>query len=63
MSLLKVCVNPIFEDWVLLSDSLDKPISALVVSGLFYFLAHLSHRLRVSNCHWPLSVVRRQQLL
>ena len=34
------------------------------------FLAHLSHRLRVSYCHWPmsvvrraLSVVRRQQLL
>ena len=29
------------------------------------FLAHLSHRLRVSYCHWPMSVVRRrrQQLL
>ena len=23
------------------------------------FLAHLSHRLRVSYCHWPMSVVRR----
>ena len=22
-------------------------------------LAHLSHRLRVSYCHWPMSVVRR----
>ena len=25
----------------------------------FLFLAHLSHRLRVSYCHWPMSVVRR----
>ena len=24
-----------------------------------WFLAHLSHRLRVSYCHWPVSVVRR----
>ena len=24
-----------------------------------FFLAHLSHRLRVSYCHWPMSVVRR----
>ena len=23
------------------------------------FLAHLSHRLRVSYCHWPMSVVHR----
>ena len=23
------------------------------------FLAHLSHRLRVSYCHWPMYVVRR----
>ena len=23
------------------------------------FLAQLSHRLRVSYCHWPMSVVRR----
>ena len=23
------------------------------------FLAHLSHRLRVSYCHWQMSVVRR----
>ena len=26
---------------------------------LMPFLAHLSHRLRVSYCHWPVSVVRR----
>ena len=26
---------------------------------LVCFLAHLSHRLRVSYCHWPMSVVRR----
>ena len=25
----------------------------------YLFLAHLSHRLRVSYCHWPMSVVRR----
>ena len=25
----------------------------------YLFLAHLSHRLRVSYCHWPSCVVRR----
>ena len=25
----------------------------------YLFLAHLSHRLRVSYCHWPMSVVHR----
>ena len=30
-----------------------------VVSPCWVFLAHLSHRLRVSYCHWPMSVVRR----
>ena len=28
---------------------------------VLFFLAHLSHRLRVSYCHWPMSVVRHQQ--
>ena len=31
----------------------------LTVNGQALFLAHLSHRLRVSYCHWPMSVVRR----
>ena len=35
----------------------------MVYSLCMVFLAHLSHRLMVSYCHQPMSVVRRQQLL
>ena len=37
----------------------DASVVGVVMLDHNMFLAHLSHRLRVSYCHWQMSVVRR----